>query len=346
MKWLCQKSTSSSRAGAPNENYARELFELHTLGREAYLNGLYNRWRDVPGAVNGQPAGYIDQDVYEAARAFTGWTLEDGSGLGGGRSLPRSGRFTYVEGWHDNYQKRVLGSEFDPFQAPLADGQRVLDLAAFHPATARFLAKKLCIRLIADQPPAMLVNTAAKVWLDNRDHPEQIARVISHIVLSREFAQVRKAKIKRPLELVASLARATGMEFTPSEGLLGEMDAAGQRLFGWPTPTGLPDLNAQWLGPNAMRRRWTLVAGLLDNWWGNGAVNAQALLATPEAMPGSDAAKFTAQWLERLYGEPRPDLLPPLLAAAGLTAGQPLPNAEVARRLLGWAAMAPDYQLR
>lgn len=332
----------SSRAGAPNENYARELFELHTLGRDAYLNALYNRWREVPGALNGQPAGYIDQDVYEAARAFTGWTLEDGSGLGGGRNLPRSGRFTYVEGWHDNYQKRVLGNEFDPFQAPLSDGQRVLDLAAFHPATARFLARKLCIRLIADQPPAMLVNSAAKVWQDNRDHPEQIARVIGHIVLSREFAQVRKAKVKRPLELVASLVRATGMEFTPSEGLLSEMDAAGQRLFGWPTPTGHPDNNAQWLSPNAMRRRWTLVAGLVDNWWGTGAVNAQTLLAAPE----NDAEKFTALWLERLYGEPRPELLPPLLVAAGLTAGQPVPNAEVARRLLGWAAMAPDYQLR
>lgn len=340
MQWYL--NNRSSRAGAPNENYARELFELHTLGRDAYLNGLYNRWRDVPGAIDGHPSGYIDQDIYEAARAFTGWGIEDGAGLGSSQNLPRSGRFIYVESWHDNYQKRVLGSEFDPFQPPLADGQKVLDLAAFHPATARHLAKKLCIRLIADQPPAMLVNSAARVWQENRDHPEQIARVISHIVLSREFAQVRNAKVKRPLELVASLIRATGQEFTPTEGLIGEMDAAGQRLFGWPTPTGHPDIGSQWLGPNAMRRRWTLVAGLLDNWWGTGPVNAQALLGTPE----NDAEKFIGLWLERLYGEPRPAQVAPLLTAAGLAPGRPLPNADVARHLLGWAAMAPDFQLR
>lgn len=340
MQWYL--NNRSSRAGAPNENYGRELFELHTLGRDAYLNGLYNRWREVPGAVDGHASGYIDQDVYEAARAFTGWAIEDGSGLGGGRSLPRSGRFTYVEGWHDNYQKRVLGREFDPFQAPLSDGQKVLDLAAFHPATARHLTKKLCMRLIADQPPVMLINSAAKVWQDNRDHPEQIARVISHIVLSREFAQVRNAKVKRPLELVASLLRATGQDFTPTEGLIGEMDAAGQRLFGWPTPTGHPDVAGQWLGPNAMRRRWTLVAGLLDNWWGTGAVDAQALFGGPLA----DAEKFTGWVLERLYGEAKPALSAALLAAAGLKPGQPLASPEQARRLLGWAAMAPDFQLR
>ena len=79
----------SSRAGSANENYARELFELHTLGREAYLNNIYAQWRAVPGALQGKPKGYIDQDVYEAARAFTGWTVEDGTGIGGGQNLPK-----------------------------------------------------------------------------------------------------------------------------------------------------------------------------------------------------------------------------------------------------------------
>jgi len=90
----------SSRGGAANENYARELFELHTLGRPAYLNALYSKWRKVPGALEGHPQGYIDQDVYEAARAFTGWSIEDGAGTGAGRRLPMSGRFVYVETWH------------------------------------------------------------------------------------------------------------------------------------------------------------------------------------------------------------------------------------------------------
>jgi hypothetical protein len=108
----------SSRGGAANENYARELFELHTLGRPAYLNALYNRWRDVPGALDRRPQGYIDQDVYQAARAFTGWSIEDGAGIGAGRRLPMTGKFIYVENWHDNYQKRVLATEFDPTSHP------------------------------------------------------------------------------------------------------------------------------------------------------------------------------------------------------------------------------------
>lgn len=330
----------SSRTGAPNENYARELFELHTLGRDAYLNGLYNRWRDVPGAGKGKPEGYIDQDVYEAARAFTGWAVEDGSGLGRGQSLPRTGRFAYVESWHDNYQKRVLGREFDPYQPALADGRKVLDLAAFHPATARFLAKKLCMRLVADQPPARLVASAAKVWREARDKPDQIARVVSHIVLSPEFAASRGAKVKRPLELAAGFLRATGIEFSPSEGLAGELDGAGQRLFGWPTPTGHPDVGEFWLGAGVLRRRWTLVAGLSENWWGTGAFDP---LAQSGAVP---VESFLEYWLKRLYIEPPENLAPALMNAAGLPPGKPVPNAAVARRLVAWAAMAPDYQMR
>jgi uncharacterized protein (DUF1800 family) len=332
----------SSRTGAPNENYARELFELHTLGRDAYLNGLYNRWRDVPGALAGQPAGYIDQDVYEAARAFTGWGLEDGSNLGGGQMMPRSGRFAYVESWHDNYQKRVLATEFDPYQPAQADGKKVLDLAAFHPATARFLAKKLCLRLVADGPPESLIASAAKVWTESRDKPDQIARVVSHIVLSKEFAQIRGGKVKRPLELVASYARATGIEFAPSEGLVGEMDGAGQRLFGWPTPTGHPDTGDAWLSANAMRRRWTLVAGLTDNWWGTGAFDPLAPLGAKEV----EAEQFITYWLTRLYGEPRPHMTSALMNVAGLAPGRKLNNPGLARRVVAWAAMAPDYQLR
>lgn len=332
----------SSRSGAPNENYARELFELHTLGRDAYLNGIYNRWRDVPGALAGHPAGYIDQDVYEAARAFTGWGVEDGSGLGGGQSLPRTGRFVYVESWHDNYQKRVLASEFDPYQPPLRDGQKVLDLAAAHPATARYLTQKLCRRLLADQPPESLLASAAKVWSENRERPDQIARVVEHIALSREFAQLRAAKVKRPLEVVAGFVRASGIEFTPSEGLIGELDGAGQRLFGWQTPTGHPDLGDYWLGASVMRRRWTLVAGLADNWWGTGAFDALA----PAGGAGIDAGSYVDTWLERLYAEPPRHLAPALLDAAGVAPQQPLRDAAQARHLVAWAAMAPDFQLR
>lgn len=337
---LVSLNNRSSRTGAPNENYARELFELHTLGRDAYLNGLYNHWRDVPGAVAGKPAGYIDQDVYEAARAFTGWAMEDGSGLGGGQNLPRSGRFVYVEAWHDNYQKRVLGNEFDPYQPPLSDGRRVLDLAAFHPATARHLAGKLCVRLVADQPSDKLLRSTAEIWQKNRDKPDQIARVITHIVTSHEFAESAGQKVKRPLELLASFVRASGIDFSPTEPLLYEMEAAGQRLFGWPTPTGHPDHGAHWLGVSALRRRWSLMAGLVDNWWGTGTFNPLAGAAT-----GMTAGEFVATWQQRILGRATPEYAAALLAAAGLSAEQKMNNPGLARRIVAWLAMAPEFQV-
>jgi uncharacterized protein (DUF1800 family) len=109
----------------------------------------------VPGALDGRPDGYIDQDVYEAARTLTGWTVEDGSSIDGRRKLPATGRFAYVEAWHDGYQKRVLATEFDAFQPAQVDGRRVLDLVAFHPATARFVCCKLARRLehFQNEPP-------------------------------------------------------------------------------------------------------------------------------------------------------------------------------------------------
>lgn len=330
----------SSRTGAPNENYARELFELHALGRDAYLNGIYNRWRDVPGATQGQPSGYIDQDVYEAARAFTGWGVEDGSGLGGGQALPRSGRFVYVESWHDNYQKRVLGNELDPYQPAMADGQRVLNLAAYHPATARHLVTKLARRLVADTPPESLIAPATKLWLSLRDKPDQIARVAEFIALSRECVGSLGTKVKRPLELLASFVRATGIDFTPTEALIGELDAAGQRLFGFPTPNGHPDQGDYWLGSNALRRRWTLMSGLAENWWGTGPFDPLSLT------PSRDTQGFINHWLLKLHGDTPAALQTALLTASRQAADKLLGNPGLARRLVAWAAMTPEYQVR
>lgn len=199
----------SSKASPANENYARELFELHTLGARHYYNHLYNRWREVPGATEGKPVGYIDEDVYEAARAFTGWTIADGSDNGKGEKFANTGHFLYYEGWHDNYQKRVLGVEFSPNQPPLADGQKVLDLVASHQATAVHLCTKLCQRLIADNPPESVIQQAVKTWTDTQTQPDQIRRVVRTILLSEAFAQNWGKKIKRPFELVASFLRAS-----------------------------------------------------------------------------------------------------------------------------------------
>jgi uncharacterized protein (DUF1800 family) len=224
----------------------------------------------------------------------------------------------------------------------MTDGYKVLDLAAEHPATAHYLCKKLCIRLVSDFPSEALVNSSAKIWLDTREKPDQIAQVVRHIALSKEFGQSQDAKIKRPLELVASYVRATGIEFTPTEGLINEINNAGQRLYTWPTPTGHPDNAEQWLGPNTMRRRWTLIAGLTDNWWGTGTFDAVTPVQT--TTPSTD--DLLAFWLQRLYTNPKQELSENLLASAKLDRGSPLNNPGLARHLVALAAMAPDYQLR
>jgi uncharacterized protein (DUF1800 family) len=336
----------SSRGGAANENYGRELLELHTLGRPAYLNALYNRWRDVPGALDGRSQGYIDEDVYESARAFTGWTIEDGSVLGAGRTLPATGKFTYVEAWHDSYQKRVLGSEFRPYQSPLADGRRVLDLLADHPATARYVCGKLCRRLVSDTSNPVAIATAVQAFTEARRKPDQIARTIAAIAGTDGFRRSGGAKVKRPLELYASFARATGIDVTPTQGLLGEVDNGGQRLFGWGPPTGHPDDNDYWLGSNLMRRRWILLLGLAEDWWKAGAPqSADAIAAARTPYAAVDAA------YRHLSGEEAPPkVAQAIVEGLELRLDQPFSARKdapaLARRMLAYCAMAPAFQMR
>ncbi len=343
---LVYLSNRSSRAGSANENYGRELFELHTLGRAAYLNDLYNRWREVPGALKGRPEGYIDEDVYEAARAFTGWTIEDGAGLGGGQTLPVTGRFTYVEIWHDNYQKRVLATDFDPFQPPLADGRKVLDLVAAHPATAHFLCVKLCRRLVSDTPPPALVAEAAQVWAENRRKPDQIRRVVAFIAKSPAMRDGFGGKVKRPLELLAGYARGAGAEVTVASGLLGALDASGQRLFGWAPPTGHPDDQAYWLSSHVLRHRWALALGLSDNWWGTGPFDIAARL--PDALDATEAVGRVHAMLTGL--PPAGGTLAAILAGMRLAPDSPVSRrgdyVRLAGRMAAYCAMSPAFNLR
>jgi uncharacterized protein (DUF1800 family) len=340
-------SNRSSRAGAANENYARELFELHTLGRAAYLNDRYDRWRDVPGALKGAPTGYIDQDVYEAARAFTGWTIEDGTGIDGRRKLPETGRFAYVESWHDGYQKRVLAHEFDAFAPAMLDGRKVLDLVASHPATARFLVSKLCRRFVGEPPPARLVGAAIEAWRKYRAAPDQIARVVRLILLSPEFAASRGVKLRRPLALAAGFARGAGIDLVPSEGLANELANAGQRLYGWPTPTGLPDERGFFLGTTALRRRWNIVLGIAENYWGTGGWQPSRSLGAAGSTPRLAVAHFLAA----LNGAADPGAADAILAGAGWPPDQPVgdpgkPESEKRlARLAALCAMAPAFQV-
>ena len=165
----------NSQAG-PNENFARELFELHTLGAENYLG--VKRQSDVPRDENGIPIGYVDDDVYEATRCFTGWRVDNSTWEEG---VGESGTFLFYSDWHDEYPKRVLGVDIGSYQG-IDDGEIVLDTLAAHPGTARHIAYKLCRRFISDNPPEDLVSEAADIFHTNIDKDDQMKRVLRTIL--------------------------------------------------------------------------------------------------------------------------------------------------------------------
>ncbi len=285
---LAYLNNASSKASPANENYARELFELHGLGAKAYLHEQFDKWREVPGATEGKAEGYIDQDVYEAARAFTGWSYENGAYVTEGVELPKTGQFRYVEHWHDPYQKRILGVEFDSHAAPMVDGRRVLDMVADHPATARHVCFRLCQRFVADTPSDELLTSTARVFTEKRKDPKQIAKVVEHILLSNDFAQAQ-SRLQRPLFLLASLQRRSGVTLQPSDDLVRTLDGMGQRVYGWHTPAGHPQVSTYWQSPGLLIRRWRSMNEL----W-------TSIMAQKTELTWNTLDEFTAEWSGRL----------------------------------------------
>jgi uncharacterized protein (DUF1800 family) len=281
---LAYLNNASSKASPANENFARELFELHTLGADVYLNDHYNKWREVPGAAQGEPEGFIDHDVYEAARAFTGWSFASGQYLAEGSTLPKTGEFTYVDAWHDPYQKRVLAREFDPYAAAMEDGRKVLDMAAFHPATAKHVATRLCQRFVADQPAPELIASTAAVFMASAKAPDQLAQVLRHIFLSREFAEA-PARLQRPLFLFASMQRAAGVLLPTSHNHTWMLNGMGQKIYMWHTPAGHPLQSAYWQSPGLLVRRWRMIH---ETW--------QAIMALDRSRSWETIAAFVAHW--------------------------------------------------
>ena len=334
-------NNKSSRAGSANENYARELFELHTLGRQAYLNNLYAQWRDVPGAQQGRPNGYIDQDVYEAARAFTGWTVEDGSGIGGGQNLPKTGQFIYLESWHDNYQKRVLATEFDPYSGPMKDGKKVLDLCAFHPATTQNLMRKLIKRMVSDEPSEQMIQSAQVVFIEHRNSPNQLGLLSKHVAkLAATMPKEGRQKIKRPMRLAASFIQAVNLPFDVSEGkIMSQIESAGPALYGWVSPDGPPDGLQWYLSAAYLRQRFNLIQGLSENWWGTGEWDPFA--GVPSA---PTYVQLLSRWETPLFGEKRPDLSQALLRSQGITSSDRIGDVKIARRMVGYLACSPSFQ--
>lgn len=242
----------------PNENYGREVMELHTLG------------------VDG---GYTQRDVEEVARCFTGWSFNAGTGA-----------FEFQANRHDNGQKVVLGHVI-PAGGGIIDGEAVLDILAAHPATAHHVSYELCQRLVCDDPPADLVNRVADVFLDTDG---DLREVVKAIVTSPEFFSPKyyRAKIKSPLEYAISAVRATGAtladlpggtaqrlrETVEASAAMGYGDAAahtekrqslarhvydmGEPLFAYSAPTGYAENSAEWVNSGALIDRLNFALAL------------------------------------------------------------------------------------
>jgi len=213
-----------------NENYARELMELHTLG------------------VDG---GYTQKDVTEVARCLTGWSLE---------RPERGGGFVYRPRMHDDGEKVVLGVRI-PAGGGIRDGERVLDLLARHPSTAKFIATKLARRFVSDTPPPALVDRAARVF---RETDGDIRAVVHAIVTSPEFfsEEAYRAKIKTPFEVVASAVRVLGGEAQSLSLLPMAVGRIGEPLFQAQPPTGYPDKGEAWVNTGALLNRMNFALAL------------------------------------------------------------------------------------
>ncbi|MBI5366780.1 MAG: DUF1800 domain-containing protein [Planctomycetes bacterium] len=226
--YLDGRVNQQTRPGeAPNENYARELLELHTLG------------------VHG---GYTQRDVMEAARCLTGWSVRTGW---------RKGSVAFDRDHHDPGEKTVLGLTI-PAGGGEQDLDRLIDIVADHPSTARFVAAKLCRRLVAEDPPPALVERAAEIFRRERG---AIPPVVRAILLAPDYAAACRPKLKRPFRFVVSALRALGAETDAGRPVLDYLGRMGQSPFQYPTPDGYPDEAYPWLG--TVLWRWNFALALV-----------------------------------------------------------------------------------
>jgi uncharacterized protein (DUF1800 family) len=246
-----------------NENYARELMELHTLG------------------VDG---GYSQKDIVEVARAFTGWTIADPRGYRRAaadmikgtedRRLARvqraagvpddieSGEFYFNEGWHDKGTKMVLGQKVD--EGGMKDGLKVIDILVKHPSTAKFIARKLAVKFVSDNPSEALVKHVADAFSKSDG---DIKTTLRALFTDKEFfaPENSRAKIKTPFELAVSSIRALGADTNGGPAMLAMLNKLGEVPYGYQAPTGYPDTAEDWVNTGALLERLNFAIAVASN---------------------------------------------------------------------------------
>ena len=259
---------SNTKTG-PNENYARELMELHTLG------------------VDG---GYTETDVFEVARCFTGWTVTG--------SATNNPVFTFVASRHDTGAKTVLGNSI-PANRGIEDGDQVLDILATHPSTARYIAEKLCIRFIGEHPQTTAIDQVAATYTATNGN---IPAMLLTLFGSEEFMSSYDRKIRRPVEYLIGALRVLEPSLTGDylSKLSNRLVSLGQLHFRWPTPDGYPDTMAGWVNSGASLTRWNWVFGLAEDKISTGIrINLASLIGSANT-PQMLVDQLTARLLRRI----------------------------------------------
>jgi hypothetical protein len=271
---------SKKGARGLNENYGRELMELHTLG------------------VNG---GYTQADVTQVAKVFTGWTVD---------RPYRGGTFSFEPNRHEPGSKTVLGKTIQ--QSGENEGLEVLHMLATSPATAKFISTKLAVRFVSDDPPPALVDRMAQSFLSSGGDIKAVLRTMFH---SPEFwsPAVYRAKVKTPLEFVVSAARASEVNVNNAQPLVQSLDKLGMPLYGMQTPNGYSWKSEPWVSTGALVSRMNFALVLSGDRLGGVRTDWPDLLATPgvrqvSASMGASAESEKERKLETiLLGEPVSD---------------------------------------
>jgi uncharacterized protein (DUF1800 family) len=297
------RGAAGNGPGGLNENYARELMELHTLGVDA---------------------GYTQKDVTELARVLTGWSIvrpEQGTG------------FVFRAPLHDVGAKTVLGIAFPP-GGGIEEGEKIIRVLANHPATARHIATKLCQRFVADDPPPALVDSVARRFLETRGDLKETVRAV---VTSPEFSDPRfyRAKVKSPFEYVVSSIRAVGASTDNALPIARQLAQMGEPLYLCQPPTGYSDSADAWVNTGALVARLNFALQLADNRLPGTWIDARSLVppdcatdprraadALSSALLGGELSDETRRTIERRIECPANDTATAPLVA-GLILGSP-----------------------
>jgi uncharacterized protein (DUF1800 family) len=258
-----KQMANNRRQRGINENYARELMELHTLGVEG---------------------GYTQKDIVEVAKAFTGWTIADPRGyrrsaanmindreskaldrlqkMAGVPDDIESGEFYFNQNWHEKGEKNILGQKIN--EGGMKDGLKVIDILVKHPSTAKFIARKLAVKFVSDKPGEALVTRVAQAFQKSEGDIKTTLRALFN---DPEFfaPENYRAKIKTPFELAISALRAVGADTNSSPALLALINKMGEIPYGYQAPTGYPDTAEDWVNTGALLERMNFAVALVSN---------------------------------------------------------------------------------